>query len=148
MGEETKQVMRERCALMLQSAFRGKKGRANLGVVAAPQKSEAEMKANSFKKKFVDLMNNPQRQLVAPAPVPPIAANTAASSGASPAPVMTAASSAVVPAVTPGARAGAGPGIQPNGTQPTDSQADETAKVRNVFRERAAQRAAAKAGKQ
>merc|ERR1711988_1439223 len=131
MGEETKQVMRERCALMLQSAFRGKKGRANLGVVAAPQKSEAEMKANSFKKKFVDLMNNPQRQLVAPAPVP-----------------MTAASSAVVPAVTPGARAGAGPGIQPNGTQPTDSQADETAKVRNVFRERAAQRAAAKAGKQ
>jgi len=128
-------IRKERCANMLQAAYRGKLGRKALGVEVGPQKSESEMQAGAFKKKFADMMSNPKQVLTAPAILPAAAA----------APSGEASAGAMVPTAGP---AQSGPGVQPNGgAAVTESQANDTAQVRNVFRERAAARAAASKSK-
>merc|ERR1711871_1776989 len=65
---EESELRRTRCALLLQAAWAGQKGRKELGVEnVGSGMSPEEEKAASFKKKFADLMNNPNTKLTAPA---------------------------------------------------------------------------------
>jgi len=121
-------ISKTRCASMLTAAFKGKQGRKNLGVVEGQAKSADEEKADSFKKRFANLMSNPAKSLSpVKSPTP-----SAAMSVTSPTQVVATIAS---------------PGVQPTSPPVSDGEAAATAEVRNVFRERAAQRAAAKAAK-
>jgi len=122
--DEMKELQKKKAAIVLQSTYRGLKGRSALGVTKGPSKSESEQKAQSFKKKFAEMMKNPaanstQKALPPPsAPKAPVAA----------APVST----------------DLGPGVQPSTDNKDEAAAAE---VRNVFRERAAARAKAREAK-
>merc|ERR1712046_51027 len=72
------EVTKERAVAMFQAMWRGKKGRKNLGVEKKASVSEKEAKAQSFKKKFANLMSNPsqvssQGQKALPPPPKPAA---------------------------------------------------------------------------
>jgi len=128
-------IAQERAAAMLQGAWRGKQGRAKLGVTKGVSKSDKDQKADSFKKKFADLMKNPQAMKSLP---PPPGAAAPPPAGAPPPPT---AAAKAAPAAAPAT--GLSPGIQP-----TADDTSKTAEVKNVFRERAAQRKAARDAKQ
>lgn len=121
-------IAKTRCAAMLTAAYKGKRARKNLGVVEGQGKTAEEEKADSFKKRFANLMSNPAKSLSpVRSPTPPTAMSVT-----SPTQVVATINS---------------PGVQPTSPPLSNGEAAATAEVRNVFRERAAQRAAAKAGK-
>lgn len=144
----------ERAASLIQAIYRGKKGRRALGV-ATPRASgnAAESQAAAFKKRFVGLMNDPnkmqQRQTQAIAGKPPstlaIAGMPQGATGHPPQPG--AANSAGVPPMQQGGSPSAAVGQKGlhAGSGATPAEEDATSEVRNVFRERAKARAAAKA---
>lgn len=136
-------VARMRCANLLQAAYRGRRGRSALGVVGVA-KSEKEEKADAFKKRFANMMNSPSKALSPPkrqASLPaPVSSPSPAPGSPSPVPASPAPMASLSPGVTPNA-----PSASP--TPATNNQAAATAEVRNVFRERAMARAAAKSAK-
>lgn len=132
----------EKAAAIMQALYRGGKGRAALGVDKGAQKSQSELQANAFKKRFATMMNNPGA-----VPAPPKGGAMAimppsGGSQAQPASLPAAASAGVgIPMQAQGGHA------QSQSTNATEQIAADTNAVKNVFRERAAQRAMAKASK-
>lgn len=114
-----------RAAIVIQAMYKGKKSRSNLGIKRGAATSEADSKAKDFKKRFMTMLANP----------------AAAKSIAAPPPA----------AGAPAAQVSLAPGVAPTPAAapppPAPAQDEEVAAVRNVFRERAAQRAAASAAK-
>jgi hypothetical protein len=114
------------CAAQIQALWRGKIGRRLLGVTnVASGKSDADRKSDAFKKRFANMMSNPAKVGVLSLPKPAAAVPSAASVGV----------------------LGVGPASPEMATDPppsADVAASGAAEVRNVFRERAAQRMAAK----
>merc|ERR1712146_184202 len=151
--EEIKKVRTEKAAATLQAIYRGQKFRRLLGVNKGAAKSEAESQAASFKKRFVGLMNNPGAMGTPPKKAPgAVAVPTMAVASANP-PRPAVPAALAVPAAPTTVAGSSAVGV-PMGSPPpaatgdtTQQQAAATAEVRNVFRERAAQRAAAKAAK-
>ena len=117
----------KRAAIVIQAMYKGKKSRAALGVKKGAATSEADAKAKDFKKRFMTMLGNPS-SVKAIAPPPPAA-------GAS-----------LAPGVTPTAPAAAAPAPAPAAPAGGSMEA-EVDGVRNIFKERAAQRAAARASK-
>merc|ERR1711865_378078 len=111
-----------RAAIVIQAMYKGKKSRSNLGIKRGAATSEADSKAKDFKKRFMTMLANP----------------AAAKSIAAPPPAAGAPQASLAPGIAPT------PAAAP---APAPAQNDEVAAVRNVFRERAAQRAAASAAK-
>jgi hypothetical protein len=139
----------EQSASKLQAIYRGVKGRKNLGVTKGAAKSESEMKAASFKKRFVGLMNNPGAmtapKVPAKAMVPAITAS--ATTSASP---LAAGQPGNGAALSTAMAVPQGIGVPPNSPPTAGTEAATAAAVdatKNIFKERAAQRAAAKAKK-
>lgn len=138
--DEKDKLELERAATVIQTLYKGKKARAALGVTTGAAKSEAEQKAGDFKKKFANLMNNPNKmKLTSPAAAPVSVAQA-----------QPAAQNANQVSIPNGVGAGVSP-IQdappPSTSQPSKDAAEATDEVRNVFKERAAARAAARAKK-
>jgi voltage-dependent calcium channel L type alpha-1S len=120
----------KRAAIVIQAMYKGKKSRAALGVKKGAAVSEADAKAKDFKKRFMTMLANPSA--AKPIAPPPAAGGASLEPGVAPtSPAAAAAAAAAAPAAP---AAGA-------------SMEAEVDGVRNIFKERAAQRAAARASK-
>lgn len=119
----------KRSAIVIQAMYKGKKTRQSLGVKRGAATSEADSKAKDFKKRFMNMLANP-------AAVKPAAPPAAAALSPAPSPAPAAAVGVAMAPVAAPAVVGVG-----------GSMEAEVGEVRNIFKQRAAERAKAKASK-
>jgi len=124
-----------KAAVVIQAMYKGKKARQGLGVKKGAAVSEADAKAKDFKKRFMSMLADPsavKKPVSVPAPVAPTATSPAAATAGNPA--------AALPAP-------AAVGVAPTSPAPQGSLEASAQETNNIFQQRAAERARAKAAK-